>query len=109
MEGTQEPVDAMCAAFDRRRRVIHQGLNDIPGVSCVLPKGAFYAFPNVSELGLDTRELEHGLLNDAGVACLSGTSFGALGAGYMRFSYANSEENILEGLSRVKRWLGERS
>ncbi|MAE45808.1 MAG: aspartate aminotransferase [Planctomycetes bacterium] len=109
MEGTQEPVKVMCEAFDRRRRVIHQGLNDIPGISCVLPKGAFYAFPNVSELGLDTRELEHGLLNEAGVACLSGTSFGAFGAGYMRFSYANSEENILEGLSRVKRWLGERS
>jgi aspartate/methionine/tyrosine aminotransferase len=109
MEGTQEPVEVMRKAFDRRRRVIHQGLNDIPGISCVLPKGAFYAFPNVRELDLDTRELEHGLLNEAGVACLSGTSFGAFGAGYMRFSYANSEENILEGLSRVKRWLGERS
>jgi aspartate/methionine/tyrosine aminotransferase len=74
-----------------------------------MPKGAFYAFPNVSELGIDTRELEHALLNEAGVACLSGTSFGSFGEGYMRFSYANSEENIIEGLGRVKRWLEGRS
>jgi aspartate aminotransferase len=101
LRGPQDAVDAMCAAFDERRLIIHEELNAIPGFSCVMPKGAFYAFPNTSGTGIVSRELEERFLNDAGVACLAGTSFGALGEGYMRFSYANSIENIREGLRRV--------
>ncbi|HJM58517.1 MAG: aspartate aminotransferase [Planctomycetes bacterium] len=101
LRGPQDAVDAMCAAFDERRLIIHEELNAIPGFSCVMPKGAFYAFPNTSGTGVASRELEERFLNDAGVACLAGTSFGALGEGYMRFSYANSIENIREGLRRV--------
>jgi aspartate/methionine/tyrosine aminotransferase len=101
LRGPQDAVDAMCAAFDERRLIIHEELNAIPGFSCVMPKGAFYAFPNTSGTGIASRELEERFLNDAGVACLAGTSFGALGEGYMRFSYANSIENIREGLRRV--------
>ncbi|MDE0913946.1 MAG: pyridoxal phosphate-dependent aminotransferase [Planctomycetota bacterium] len=101
LRGPQDAVDAMCAAFDERRLIIHEELNAIPGFSCVMPKGAFYAFPNTSGTGIESRELEERFLNDAGVACLAGTSFGALGEGYMRFSYANSIENIREGLRRV--------
>jgi len=101
LRGPQDAVDAMCAAFDERRLIIHKELNAIPGFSCVMPKGAFYAFPNTSGTGVESRELEERFLNDAGVACLAGTSFGALGEGYMRFSYANSIENIREGLRRV--------
>ena len=101
LRGPQDAVDAMCAAFDERRLIIHEELNAIPGFSCVMPKGAFYAFPNTSGTGVTSRELEERFLNDAGVACLAGTSFGALGEGYMRFSYANSIENIREGLRRV--------
>ena len=101
LRGPQDAVDAMCAAFDERRLIFHEELNAIPGFSCVMPKGAFYAFPNTSGTGVASRELEERFLNDAGVACLAGTSFGALGEGYMRFSYANSIENIREGLRRV--------
>ena len=97
----------MLGAFDERRKIIHAELNEIPGFTCVMPKGAFYAFPNTSGTGLSSRELEHRFLNDAGVACLSGASFGALGEGYMRFSYANSTENIQEGLRRVRACLGK--
>lgn len=100
--GPQDAVDEMVKAFDERRKIIHQELNDIPGFSCVMPKGAFYAFPNTSGTGIPSRDLEHRFLNEAGVACLSGTSFGALGEGYLRFSYANSAENIREGLRRVR-------
>ena len=106
LRGPQDAVDAMCAAFDERRSIMHEELNAIPGFSCVLPKGAFYAFPNTSGTGIGSRELEERFLNDAGVACLAGTSFGALGEGYLRFSYANSIENIREGLRRVAANLG---
>jgi aspartate/methionine/tyrosine aminotransferase len=95
----------MLAAFDERRHVMHRELNAIPGVSCVMPKGAFYAFPNIKGTGRKSQELENGLLNEAGVACLSGTAFGAMGEGYLRFSYANSVEQIQEGLRRVKEYL----
>ena len=105
MRGPQDAVDDMLRAFDERRAIIHEELNSIPGFSCVLPKGAFYAFPNVSGTGIPARELEDRLLNEAGVACLSGTSFGALGEGYLRFSYANSVENIREGIRRVRECL----
>jgi len=105
LRGPQDAVDEMVRAFDERRRIIHAELNDIPGFSCVLPKGAFYVFPNTSGTGIRSRELEHRFLYEAGVACLSGTSFGALGEGYLRFSYANSIENIREGLRRVRECL----
>lgn len=102
ISGPQDSVDEMLAAFDERRKIIHAELNDIPGFSCVMPKGAFYAFPNITGTGLGSKELEERFLYEAGVACLSGTSFGALGEGYLRFSYANSVENIREGLRRVR-------
>jgi len=103
--GPQGEVDKMMKAFDERRRVIVAGLNEIPGFSCVIPKGAFYAFPNVTKTGIKSKALEVKLLSDAGVAILSGTAFGALGEGYLRFSYAASLDEIREALSRVKNCL----
>ncbi len=102
LRGPQDAVDTMMRAFDQRRKVIVDGLNAIPGFSCVMPRGAFYAFPNITETGLGAKELEERLLNDVGVAILAGTSFGHLGEGYLRFSYAASTEDIQEGLRRVK-------
>ena len=95
----------MLAAFDERRHAIVAGLNEIPGFSCVMPRGAFYAFPNVADTGMTSRELQNLLLNDAGVATVAGTAFGALGEGYLRFSYASSLESIQEALQRVHRTL----
>jgi len=89
--------------FQRRRDFIVKGLNEIPGFSCTVPDGAFYVFPNVTRTGMPTRELADLLLNDAGVACLSGTAFGSYGEGYLRFSYANSLENIGEALGRIRK------
>ena len=108
LRGPQTAVDDMLASFDERRKIIHEELNAIPGFSCVMPKGAFYAFPNTSGTGIASKVLEDELLNEAGVACLSGASFGAFGEGYMRFSYANSTENIREGLRRVREHLANR-
>ena len=85
-----------------------RALNQLPGVSCVEPGGAFYAFPNVSKTGLDSRQFQDALLNEAGVAALSGTAFGAHGEGYLRFSYANSVENIEEAMRRIGKLLVER-
>jgi aspartate/methionine/tyrosine aminotransferase len=102
LAGPQDCVEQMVAEFRRRRDAIVKGLNEIPGFSCTLPAGAFYAFPNVKNTGVPSRELANMLLNDAGVACLSGTAFGSYGDGYLRFSYANSLENIEEALSRVR-------
>lgn len=90
LEGPWEPVEEMVAEFRIRRDAIVEGLNRIPGVSCVLPDGAFYAFPNVKELGLTSGELQARLLEEAGVSCLAGTAFGGWGEGYLRLSYANS-------------------
>jgi len=102
LKGPQEPAAKMMKAFDERRKVIVKGLNAIPGFSCVMPRGAFYAFPNITGTGLKSKKLEELLLNQAGVAVLSGTAFGALGEGYLRFSYAASTEDIQEALRRVK-------
>lgn len=102
LRGPQDAVARMMKAFDERRHVIVDGLNDIPGFSCVMPRGAFYAFPNVTGTGIRSKELEERLLNDVGVAVLSGTSFGRMGEGYLRFSYAASTDDIREGLRRVK-------
>ena len=94
LEGPWDDVDRMLAAFRERREVIVSGLNAVPGVSCVEPGGAFYAFPNISELGLSAATLADRLLDEAGVACLPGTSFGGYGENHLRFSYANSVDNI---------------
>ena len=84
--------------FRARRRLVVDGLNAIPGISCVEPAGAFYAFPDISGTGLAARDLQDRLLEEAGVAMLAGTAFGAYGEGYMRVSYANSQENLREAL-----------
>ncbi len=98
--GSQEPVAAMVAEFRRRRDFIVDGLNKIKGVRCVIPQGAFYAFPNITGTGFSSKELERRLLEEAGVATLSGTAFGRYGDGYLRLSYANSLENIRRALER---------
>ena len=103
LQGPQDCVTVMVEEFRRRRDVIVAGLNAIPGFRCTVPAGAFYAFPNVSGTGLPSRELADLLLNEAGVACLSGTAFGRFGEGYLRFSYATSLENIREALARIAR------
>ena len=106
LEGPWDPVDQMVAEFRRRRDIIVAGLNDIPGISCLEPQGAFYAFPNITETGLTSADVQAGLLNDAGVAALSGTDFGAYGEGFVRFSYANSVENIRLALKAIRAQLG---
>jgi len=102
LHGPQDEVRSMVAEFRRRREAIVEGLNAIPGVRCAKPAGAFYVFPNVTALGMKSAELERLLLEEAGVAALSGTAFGSNGEGYVRFSYANSIENIREGLRRFE-------
>ncbi|MCY3569196.1 MAG: pyridoxal phosphate-dependent aminotransferase [Chloroflexi bacterium] len=102
LDGPQEAVDIMTTAFDERRQAIVRELNDVPGVSCVTPLGAFYAFPNISETGIDARTLQHRLLEEAGLAVIAGTSFGHLGEGYLRFSYAASLEEIVDGVDRMR-------
>jgi aspartate aminotransferase len=102
LQGPQEGVARMVEEFRRRRDVIVSGLNAIPGITCVQPQGAFYVFPNVTGTGLSSGELAARLLQDAGVAALSGTAFGRWGEGYMRFSYANSVENIQLALDAVR-------
>jgi aspartate/methionine/tyrosine aminotransferase len=102
VRGPQEPVVAMVAEFRRRRDLIVDGLNRIPGMSCSLPLGAFYVFPNVKELGVPSGPMADKLLNEAGVASLSGTAFGSFGEGYLRFSYANSPENIKKALASLR-------
>ena len=91
--------------FRRRRDAIAKGLNEVPGFRCPVPAGAFYAFPNIEGTGKSSRELADLLLNEAGVACLNGGAFGKYGEGYLRFSYANSLENIQEAVSRIKQVL----
>ena len=102
LTGPQDAVGKMVAAFQARRDVIIDGLNTIPGFRCQKPRGAFYAFPNITGTGWDSRRLADYLLNEAGVACLSGTAFGDAGEGYLRFSYANSLENIRKALERIR-------
>ncbi len=108
LTGPQDAVDVMHATFDERRKLIVDLLNDVPGFSCVTPKGAFYAFPNITGTGMKSKELEELLLEEVGVATVSGTSFGHLGEGYIRFSYASSTENITDALARVKDCMAKR-
>jgi len=104
LRGPQESVDAMRAEFKKRRDVMVAGLNKIKGFSCRMPHGAFYVFPNISKTGWRSKKVADALLDDAGVAALSGTAFGEFGEGYLRFSVANSIENIEKALDRVDGW-----
>jgi aspartate/methionine/tyrosine aminotransferase len=108
LQGPQDEVVKMVAEFDRRRKVVTEGLNKLPGVSCAVPKGAFYAFPNVKRTGWKAKELANALLNDTGVVTIGGPDFGILGEGYMRLSYANSTENIRKALDRMGQFLASR-
>ena len=105
LTGPQDHVDAMRAQFDRRRRALVDRLNAIDGIACTQPGGAFYAFPNITGTGYRAKQLETALLEDAGVATVAGTSFGAAGEGYLRLSYANTEENVLAAADRIDAWL----
>ena len=102
LEGPQDSVEAMRIAFDARRRMILAALNELPGMSCVEPWGAFYAMPNITGTGMNAREAEHRLLEEAGVATIAGTSFGAHGEGYLRFTYAASLDDIAEAMARIE-------
>ena len=105
LKGPQDSAVSMVEAFDERRKVIVEELNAIPGFRCIEPGGAFYAFPNITGTGISSRDLQDRLLEEAGVATVSGTSFGAYGEGYLRFSYANSVENIREAVRRIRECL----
>jgi len=104
---SERAVGRMVAEFRSRRDIMVDGLNAIPGVSCVKPEGAFYAFPNISQTGLDEQDLANRLLNQVGVAVLPGTAFGEGGRGYLRLAYTNSEDNIREALTRVGDFIAE--
>jgi aspartate/methionine/tyrosine aminotransferase len=101
IDGPQDAVAEMLTAFDRRRQLVTNLLNELPGVSCILPKGAFYAFPNISETGWKAKKLASALLEEAGVALIGGPDFGVLGEGYIRVSCANSDDNIKAAILRV--------
>lgn len=109
LTGPQDAVAAMGAEFDRRRKAVVAGLNQLPGVSCITPKGAFYAFPNISQTGWKAKPLASALLEQAGVATIGGPDFGVHGEGYIRLSYANSLENIEKALRRIGAFLTENS
>ena len=104
LRGSQDAVDDMRAKFEKRRDVMVAGLNKIKGFSCRVPHGAFYVFPNITKTGWPSKKLADALLEDAGVAALSGTAFGDFGEGYLRFSVANSIENIEKALDRIDAW-----
>ncbi|HVY35397.1 MAG TPA: pyridoxal phosphate-dependent aminotransferase [Caulobacteraceae bacterium] len=101
LTGPQDAVHHMVAEFDKRRKLVVEGLNKLPGVSCITPKGAFYAFPNISKTGWKAKPLARTLLDETGVALVGGPDFGVLGEGYVRVSYANSSENISKALDRM--------
>ena len=107
LRGDQSSVDKMSAEFKRRRDAFVAGLNKIKGFSCRTPKGAFYTFPNITKTGWPSKKLADALLEEAGVAALSGTAFGAYGEGYLRFSVANSLENLNKALVRIDEWVGK--
>jgi aspartate/methionine/tyrosine aminotransferase len=108
LRGPQDCVRQMVEVFDRRRKLVVEGLNGLPGVSCITPKGAFYAFPNVTGTGWKAKPLASALLEEAGVAIIGGPDFGLHGEGYIRLSYANSEENIARALERMGEFLSRR-
>jgi len=108
LRGDQGSVALMRLEFQRRRDMFVAGLNRIKGFSCRMPKGAFYVFPNVTATGWQSKRLADALLEEAGVACLSGTSFGEFGEGYLRFSVANSMENLQRALDRIEQWMSRK-
>jgi aspartate/methionine/tyrosine aminotransferase len=103
LTGPRKEVDAMAEAFARRRELVYKGINEIPGLRCNKPEGAFYSFPNITDTGLTSREYADYLLREADVAVLPGTSFGEFGEGYIRISFANSEANLSEALRRIRK------
>jgi aspartate/methionine/tyrosine aminotransferase len=107
IDGPQDEVERMMRAFDNRRRLVVEGMNSLPGITCTTPKGAFYAFPNISGTGWKAKKLASALLEEAGVALIGGPDFGVLGEGYLRLSYANSEENILRAIERMGGFLAQ--
>ncbi len=109
LTGPQDAVAMMAGEFDRRRKAVVAGLNALPGVSCIVPKGAFYAFPNVAQTGWKAKKLASALLEDAGVAAIGGPDFGLNGEGYLRLSYANSLPNIEKALARMGDFLARRN
>src|SRR5262249_1211329 len=108
LKGPQNDVAKMVAEFDRRRKVVVEGLNRLPGVSCATPKGAFYAFPNIKHTGWKAKALATALLEDAAVAIIRAPHFGVLGEGSVRRPYANSTENIRRALERMGEFLASR-
>jgi len=108
LTGPQNSVETMRRAFDERRQLILRELNQIEGFHCVEPQGAFYAMPNIEGTGISARDMQDGLLEEAGVATIAGTSFGEYGEGYIRFSYAASSEEILEAMTRIRDYLAKR-
>ncbi|MGN6461207.1 MAG: pyridoxal phosphate-dependent aminotransferase [Pseudolabrys sp.] len=108
LQGPQDAVARMIAEFDVRRKLVVEGLNTLPGVSCITPKGAFYAFPNISRTGWKAKALASALLDETGVAVIGGPDFGILGEGYLRLSYANSADNIRKALERMRDFLSSR-
>jgi aspartate/methionine/tyrosine aminotransferase len=105
LTGPQDEVGKMVAEFDARRKLVVDLLNDIEGVSCIVPKGAFYAFPNIKATGRKAKQLASDLLEGPGIATIGGPDFGILGEGYIRLSYANSQDNIREALARMKAFM----
>jgi aspartate aminotransferase len=108
LTGPQDGISKMVAEFDARRKVVVQGLNGLPGVSCATPKGAFYALPNITQTGWKAKALASALLEETGVAVVGGPDFGVLGEGYVRLSYANSTANIVQALARMGDFLASR-
>jgi aspartate/methionine/tyrosine aminotransferase len=109
MDGPQDGANMIVDEFKKRRDIIVEGLNDIPGIRCPMPKGAFYTFPSIEGTGMTSREFADGLLEDHGVACLAGESFGQYGKGCVRFSFANSAENIERALERMKEFVASKA
>ena len=105
LEGPQDSVAAMMEEFTKRRDLVVEGLNSLPGITCPVPKGAFYAFPNIRGTGMSSQEFANKALYEAGVALLAGTAFGAFGDGYIRISFANSQENLVEAIERLRKIL----
>ena len=105
LEGPQDDVEAMVTEFAIRRTLISEGLRSIPNINCPEPEGAFYAFPSIKNLGLTSSEFEDRALREAGVALLAGNAFGEFGEGYVRLSYANSQENIQKAIERLDKFV----
>jgi aspartate aminotransferase len=106
LDGPDDPIHEMMKKFDERRKLIYEGLNNLPGVECSMPGGAFYAFPNVSGTGMNGSEFCKKAMYEAGVAIVPGTAFGKTSIDYVRFSYAASQDNISNALENIKKMLG---